>query len=110
MKSKKDNNDTTFTTGLQSRDGWWSGQSGVGSGSRKHKKDVECFNCHKKRHTMADCWAPGGGSEGKGPQGPRGKKTAAKASPEAETDGVWMVDGKANVTWYALERFPCSLY
>ena len=32
------------------------------------KKDVECFNCHKKGHTKAECWAAGGGNEGGGPK------------------------------------------
>src|ERR1700691_5410068 len=53
----------------------------------------------------ADCWAPGGGSEGKGPRGRKGKETAAKASPEAETDEVWMVNAESNVQCYALEVF-----
>ena len=87
-KFKKDDHDTAFTAGPQSRDGKRSGRSGSGSGSRKPKKDVECFNCHKKGHMKADCWALGGGSEGKGPGGQKGKGTAAKASPEAETDRV----------------------
>ena len=47
----------------------------------------------------------GGGSEGKGPREQKGKETAAKASPEAEMDGVWMADAEANVARYALERF-----
>jgi transposase InsO family protein len=104
-KSKKDDHDAAFTAGPQSRDGRRSGRSGASSGSRKPKKDIECFNCHKKGHMKADCWAPGGGSEGKGPRGRKGKETAAKASPEAETDGVWMADAEANVARYALERF-----
>ena len=57
-KSKKDNHDAAFTAGSQSRDGKRSGQSGLGSGSKKPKKDIECFNCHKKGHMKADCWAP----------------------------------------------------
>ena len=30
-------------------------------GKKKSNKDLECFNCHKKGHKKADCWAKGGG-------------------------------------------------
>jgi hypothetical protein len=30
------------------------------------RKDIECFNCHKKGHTKAECWAAGGGNKGGG--------------------------------------------
>ena len=45
------------------------------------KRDVECFNCKKKGHVRADCWAKGGGKEGQGPKKKRGssKETGAKA-------------------------------
>jgi gag-polypeptide of LTR copia-type len=32
------------------------------------KKDAECFNCKKKGHYKAECWAKGGGDEGGGPK------------------------------------------
>ena len=32
------------------------------------KHDVECFNCKKKGHVRADCWAKGRGKEGQGPK------------------------------------------
>src|SRR5712672_791185 len=32
----------------------------------KSRRDIECFNCHKKGHRKADCWAKGGGKEGQG--------------------------------------------
>ena len=38
----------------------------------KDKRNLECFNCKKKGHIKADCWAKGGGKEGQRPQ--RGKK------------------------------------
>ena len=38
-----------------------------GKGGKGGKSDVECFNCHKKGHKKADCWAKGGGKEGQGP-------------------------------------------
>ena len=41
-KSKKDEHDTAFVAGQSKKGG--------GSGSKKSKKEVECFNCHKKGH------------------------------------------------------------
>ncbi len=35
---------------------------------RKNKSDIECFNCKKKGHFKAECWAKGGGKEGQGPR------------------------------------------
>ena len=33
-------------------------------GKKKSDEDIECFNCCKKSHKKADCWAKGGGKEG----------------------------------------------
>jgi len=30
-----------------------------GGKKKKSKKDLECFNCHKRSHVKADCWAKG---------------------------------------------------
>jgi hypothetical protein len=32
--------------------------------SSKDKRTVECFNCKKKGHYKANCWAKGSGKEG----------------------------------------------
>ena len=64
-----------------------------GKAGKKLNKDMECFNCHKKGHKKADCWAKGGGKEG---QGPRSKLKKEKDEPKKELantvveDGVWM--------------------
>ena len=42
---------------------------GSTKGHGKSDSDKECYNCHKKGHIVKDCWAKGGGSEGKGPKG-----------------------------------------
>ena len=56
---------------------------------KKRKSHKLCANCDKSGHTKKDCWAPGGGKEGKGPkqqkQGSKGKKKeelAAKTTTE----------------------------
>ena len=48
-------------------------------GKKKSDKDLECFNCHKKGHKKANCWAKGGGKEG---QGPRLKSRKDKEEPK----------------------------
>jgi hypothetical protein len=39
---------------------------------KKENSDKECYNCKKKGHLSKDCWAKGGGMEGKGPKGRKG--------------------------------------
>ena len=60
---------------------------------KKNKKDVECFNCHKKGHMKSDCWAKGGGKEGQGPKKKNGAKDDAATSAEKPADDIeaWAV-------------------
>jgi hypothetical protein len=63
------------------------GPSKRGSGgSKKSKKDVKCWNCHKKGHTKAECWAPGGGAEGKGLKKWKGKQKETVVKTEVKND------------------------
>ena len=85
-QSKDKGKDVMFHAESRSRKPWKGGQGS--------KKSVECFNCHRKGHVKADCWAKGGGKEG---QGPRGKKAEKSGKPSGESaniaedeDGVWM--------------------
>ena len=64
-----------------------------GRTTKKPNKDVECFNCRKKGHKKADCWAKGGGKEGQGPKMKSKKEDPKKESAntvEDNEDGVWM--------------------
>lgn len=55
--------------------------------SKSGKPDAkECFNCGRKGHIKKDCWAKGGGQEGKGPRGRKGKERANQAAGGSSTD------------------------
>jgi hypothetical protein len=47
--------------------------------------DKERYNCGKKGHMKKDCWAKGGGKEGKGPKGrSRGRTNQATEAGSAD--------------------------
>lgn len=45
-----------------------------GHGGRTGCSSIECYNCKKRGHMKVECWAKGGGKEGKGPHGKRKDK------------------------------------
>src|ERR1700677_1294431 len=51
---------------------------------KKSKRDVECFNCKKRGHFKADCWAKGGGKEGQGPKRRGQQESAASANQQQQ--------------------------
>src|ERR1700677_1090404 len=55
---------------------------------KKNKRDIECFNCHKKGHMRSNCWAKGGGKEGQGPKKKSGTKDDAAAAAEKTADDI----------------------
>src|ERR1700737_1940712 len=77
--------------------------AGPSSGQRKPKgkrgekgktvnsnSGVTCFNCNKKGHKKADCWAAGGGKEGQGPQQKSAKKgKSANVAQEVENKDLF---------------------
>src|SRR5713226_5548233 len=48
-------------------------------------KDIECYNCKKKGHIKAECWAKGGDKEGQGPK--RSKDRSADDKNKSKSDG-----------------------
>jgi hypothetical protein len=50
------------------------------------KRNVECFNCHKRGHIKSDCWAKGGGKEGQGLKKRGSAKKDSAAGAEQSSD------------------------
>jgi hypothetical protein len=62
---------------------------------KKDKKNIECYNCHKKGHMKSECWAKGGGQEGKGPKGKgrgKGKKGESNVVEGKDADELWVME------------------
>jgi hypothetical protein len=59
-KEAKKTEDQAFTASSQRNKG-------------KDKCNIECFNCKKKGHIKANCWAKGGSKEGQGPKRDKNK-------------------------------------
>jgi Zinc knuckle len=71
--------------------------SGKGKKSGEGLKKGKCYNCKKVGHYSKDCWAPGGGAEGKGlkqkEKGDKGKEKDVATKVEEKNnddDGIWM--------------------
>jgi len=56
---------------------------------KKNKSDIGCYNCKKKSHIKADCWAKGGGKEGQRP----GRN---KPQNDKSNDNAAVAAGKTN--------------
>lgn len=87
------------------------------------KSNVECFNCHKKSHTKAKCWGPGGGNEGGGPKCNKkgrngmkeGKKPEAAVAKDTQDIEAWalMENCLDNLSVMAVEgggTHPCEIF
>ncbi len=76
----------------------------------KNKQDIECFNCKKKGHVKAECWAKGGRKEGQGPRcNKRGQDKAsdstASAADKTENIESWAI--QIDKDW-SFESLTCS--
>ena len=86
LRANRDNKHTHKDTALQSAE-----QKKPGKKNRTAKKDVECFNCHKKGHFSHNCHGPGGAKEGQ----PLPKKQSSKSKDNTANavtntqDGAW---------------------
>jgi hypothetical protein len=65
---------------------FFTGNNNRGKPGKRADKDIECFNCHKKGHKKADCWAKGGGKEG---QGPKSRSKKEKDEPKRNWRTLW---------------------
>jgi len=72
---------------------------------KKGKKcNVECFNCKKKGHVRANCWAKGGGKEGLGPRRRGGGAKDGGAKGDAATGATQTGDQGGDIkAWAAIE-------
>lgn len=61
------------------------------------RRNIECYNCKKRGHIKAECWAKGGGKEGQRPG--KGAKTtdSTNAATEQDDEGVWTVIDDSDV-------------
>lgn len=64
------------------------GKGRASSSTSKANSDITCFNCDRKGHYKTDCWRPGGGKEGQGPnqqwkKADKGQKQTANAAAES---------------------------
>ena len=74
----------------------------AGESSQKGKTAQKCFNCGKKGHKKADCWAQGGGKEGQGPKGKGQGKGDGKGKEDKGLTKESAAVAKADAAWLAM--------
>ncbi len=87
------------------------GRKGKGKTS---KRDIECFNCKKRGHVKADCWAKGGGKEGQEPKR-REQEGVATADQQAQPDmeawaAIEEVQNQDQISYACKPRAESELY
>ncbi len=75
--------------------------------NKRKKRDLECFNCHKKGHIKTECWAKGGGKEGQGPKKKAGVRDGAAVAAKQEQDvKSWAIIEEAEESTVEVLRSP----
>jgi hypothetical protein len=70
---------------------------------KKGKKcDIECFNCHKKGHVKAECWAKGSRNEGRGLR-KHDRKDSAGKDDAGQKSAAATVEEAADDAWATVE-------
>jgi hypothetical protein len=103
-RRRKGRNDESAGTALYSKGKEKSHHGGSGGGSNK---DKECYNCKKKGHIAAECWAKGGGREGQGPKGRKGSGRKNRADQAQEINSN--LNDVAYMTTYLWGNFEIRL-
>ena len=82
-------------------------ESGGSRGAGKQFSGSKCFNCNRRGHKKADCWAKGGGKEGQGlKRQPKESSSDGKAKETPKTaagTSAAMALG-VNVAWMAIHE------
>ena len=68
-KKIEDAGESSTNGGPAGRDSTFAAYSRKGRRGKQNPKKDPCDNCGKRGHWKKDCWAPGGGVEGKNPKG-----------------------------------------
>ncbi len=74
--------------------------------NKRKKRDLECFNCHKKGHIRTECWAKGGSKEGQGPKKKASVRDGATSAIKDADVEVWAVIEEAKESTVEVPRSP----
>ncbi len=74
--------------------------------NKRKKRDLECFNCHKKGHIKTKCWVKGGGKEGQGLKKKAGMRDGTTSAIEDADVEAWAIIKEAEESTVEV---PCSL-
>ena len=77
-------------------------QAFTASTQKRDHRDLECFNCKKKGHIKANCWAKGGGKEGQRPQRKSAKSKEKEKSSDKDTAAIASDKNEDIESWAAI--------
>lgn len=81
---------------------FYSNDSGKG---KKSKRNVKCYNCHRKGYYKADCWEEGGGKAGQGPKGKGREKLKEAAASTSMSASAKAKKKEVDTAWMAMSAF-----